>query len=120
MQVELEKAADHDALARLLRMQPSVTAVEFSVDACQVRGAFSHVPLWHAVMRDVELAGRQISRGAGLFQKPVHALRPVSGLHAERVRNAPERVISERVHLAEVRSCGAGAFARAGFSSWAS
>ncbi|KAG1653118.1 hypothetical protein FOA52_012193, partial [Chlamydomonas sp. UWO 241] len=94
------KAADHEALSRLMRMQPAVTAIEFSVEGCQVRCAFSHIPLWHALINDIEIAQRQLSRGAGLFPRPVHALK-VSTLAAEPGRMADKRLISERIALVE-------------------
>ncbi len=53
----------------------------------QVRGAFSNIPLWHALIDDLAMMNKQLANG-GMFQRPVHnsPLLRMGGLRSSSVR----------------------------------
>lgn len=53
---------------------PAMTKVQVEAEVLRVRLAFSHIPLLHALLDDAAMAGAYMSKGPGMFPKPVHVL----------------------------------------------
>lgn len=48
-------AATEEAAGKLFQRRPSHTLMIFEVETLRVRASFSNIPLWHALMGDVEM-----------------------------------------------------------------
>lgn len=62
----------------LLKRKPGRGRITLELQTAVVRGAFSNIPLWHALMDDVGLALGNLRRNSGLFARAPVVLRPLA------------------------------------------
>lgn len=55
---------------------PFISTLRIEVEVAPVRAAFTHVPLWRAVMQDVALMRAHMMGGEGMFPLARHRLSP--------------------------------------------
>ena len=48
-------AASDEAVGNLFQRRPSYTHMTFEVETLRIRASFSNIPLWHALLDDVEM-----------------------------------------------------------------
>eukprot|EP00798_Chlamydomonas_sp_ICE-L_P005984 gene5984-5277_t len=81
-----------------LGRHPSKTEMTFAIDTCTLRGAFSHIPLWHAFAEDIALVKKHMA-GPGMFPPSPLLARKAARKKALKIANSSElqRFESEQV-----------------------
>ena len=62
--------AQATAAVTLMTWRPARSRIRLEVEVMTARLAFSHIPLWHALMDDVELSQRHAVEGHAMFAPP--------------------------------------------------